>query len=103
MADWKKIKDALRCGEVKKSTRKGKKIMKKVCKDGVEKIVHAGAEGYKHNYSKEAKSSFRSRHKCDEKKSPFSAQKVACDELWSKNVKVGTSTPASKVRKKKKD
>lgn len=68
MAKWSNIKEKMRCGEVRSSTRPGKKIMKKVCKDGKEKIVHAGAEGYKHNYSKDAKKNFRSRHSCDEKK-----------------------------------
>jgi hypothetical protein len=86
-----KIKEAMGCGEVRKSTREGKKIMKKVCSGGEQKLVHAGAVGYKNNYSKEAKSSFRARHSCDEKKSPFSAQKVACEELWGKNMKIGKS------------
>lgn len=76
------------CGEVRKSTRPGKKIMKKVCKDGKEKLVHAGATGYKSNYSDEARKNFRARHSCDEKKSPFSAQKVACEELWRKKSPV---------------
>ena len=94
------VKSDMSCGEVRRSTRVGKKIMKKVCKDGKEKLVHAGAKGYKHNYSKEGKKSFRARHKCDEKKDPFSAQKLACDELWSKKVKVGIKKAAS-MRKKK--
>lgn len=79
----------MRCGEVKTSTRVGKKIMKKVCANGKEKIVHAGAKGYKHNYSATAKKSFRARHKCGEKKDPFSAQKLACDELWGTGMKIG--------------
>lgn len=79
----------MRCGETRSSTRDGKKIMKKVCKDGKEKLVHAGAKGYKNNYSKGAKKSFRARHKCDEKKDAFSAQKVACEELWGKSMKIG--------------
>jgi hypothetical protein len=87
MSRFSKIKNAMRCGEVKKSNRDGKKIMKKVCADEKEKLVHAGATGYKHNYSPEAKKNFRARHKCDEKKSPFSAQKVACDHLWPKGQK----------------
>lgn len=87
MSRFSKIKKAMRCGEVKKSTRKGKKIMKKVCADGKEKLVHAGAVGYKHNYSPNAKKNFRARHNCDEKKSPFSAQKLACQELWPKSQK----------------
>lgn len=94
------VKSDMSCGEVRRSTRAGKKIMKKVCKDGKEKLVHAGAKGYKHNYSKEGKKSFRARHKCDEKKDAFSAQKLACDELWSKKVKVGIKKAAS-MRKKK--
>ena len=94
-----KNKEKMRCGEVKRSTRPGKKIMKKVCKDGKEKLVHAGADGYKHNYSKDAKKSFRARHKCDEPKAWDSAQKVACEELWSKSVKVGKKKPASKYKK----
>lgn len=81
------VKDSMRCGEVRRSTSKGKKIMKKVCKDGKEKLVHAGAKGYKHNYSKDAKKSFRARHKCDEKKDAFSAQKLACQELWPSGQK----------------
>lgn len=84
-----KAKNDMNCGEVRRSSRAGKKIMKKVCKDGKEKLVHAGAKGYKHNYSKEGKKSFRSRHKCNEKKAWDSAQKVACQELWGKDMKVG--------------
>jgi len=90
MSKWSKIKKNMNCGEVRKSTREGKKIMKKVCKDGKEKLVHAGAKGYKHNYSKDAKKSFRARHNCDEKKAWDSAQKVACQELWPKGQKAGT-------------
>lgn len=89
MERFKKLKEKMRCGEVKDSTRDGKKIMKKVCKDGKEKIVHAGADGYKHNYSKDAKKNFRARHECDEKKAWDSAQKVACEELWGTDMKVG--------------
>lgn len=90
MSRFSKLIEAMRCGEVRTSNRSGKKIMKKVCSDGKEKIVHAGAKGYKHNYSKEAKKSFRARHNCDEKKNPFSAQKVACEELWGKSMRIGT-------------
>ena len=102
MADrFKKLKDKMRCGEVKRSTRPGKKIMKKVCKDGKEKLVHAGATGYKNNYSKEAKRNFRARHKCNTAKDPFSARKLACEELWSKSVKAGKQKAKSMLKKKK--
>lgn len=77
-----KIKEKMKCGQVKKSWRKNKKIVKKVCKDGEEKLVHAGHTGYKNNYSDKARKSFHARHKCSEKKDPFSAQKLACEELW---------------------
>lgn len=87
---YNKLKEMMRCGEVKSSTRSGKKIMKKVCAEGKEEIVHAGASEYKNNYSKKAKKSFRARHSCDEKKSPFSAQKLACDHLWGSGQKIGT-------------
>lgn len=94
------VKSKMRCGEVRSSTRSGKKIMKKVCKDGKEKLVHAGAKGYKNNYSKEAKKSFRARHKCETAKDPFSARKLACEELWSKGLKVGKSKAKSMYKKK---
>lgn len=94
------VKSDMNCGEVRRSTRKGKKIMKKVCKDGKKKLVHAGAKGYKNNYSKVAKKRFRARHKCDEKKDAFSAQKLACEELWSKRVKTGKQKARSLGKKK---
>lgn len=93
------VKSDMSCGEVRRSTSKGKKIMKKVCADGKEKLVHAGAKGYENNYSKEAKKSFRARHKCDEKKDKFSAQKLACEELWSKKVKAGKQKAKSLGKK----
>lgn len=58
-------KQTMRCGEVRKSTRSGKKIMKLYCTGGKRKLVHAGATGYGHNYSPAARKSFRARHKCD--------------------------------------
>ncbi len=83
-----KLKEMMRCGEVKKSTRAGKKIMKKVCADGKEKIVHAGDSSMSSNYSDKARKAFRARHSCDEKKDKFSAQKLACEGLWRKSSPV---------------
>ena len=77
-----KIKEQMKCGEVRRSWRKHKKIVKKVCKDGQEKLVHAGDDRYRNDYSDKARKSFKARHKCSEKKDPFSAQKLACEELW---------------------
>lgn len=78
-------KDKMKCNQPKRSTRDGKKKMVKACEGGKEKIVHYGADGYKHNYSKEAKKSFRARHKCNQDKSKLSAQYWACKDLWGKN------------------
>lgn len=86
---FKKLKDALKCNTPRPSTRPGKKKMVKACENGQEKIVHFGAEGYRHNYSKQAKKSFRARHSCDEKKSKLSAQYWACRDLWGKSKKIG--------------
>lgn len=77
-----KLKKTMGCGEVKKSWRKHKKIVKKVCADGKQKLVHAGDDRYRNDYSDKARKSFKARHKCSEKKSAFSAQKLACEELW---------------------
>jgi hypothetical protein len=71
------------CNKPRRSTAKGKKMMVKACEDGKEKIVHFGAKGYGHNYSKAARRSFRARHKCDEKKSKLSASYWACKKLWT--------------------
>ena len=82
------------CGQVKKSTRPGKKIMKKYCNcpGGGEKIVHAGAEGYGNNYSDKARKAFNARHKCSQAK-PCTPKHLACTELWKKggrkNVNLG--------------
>jgi hypothetical protein len=85
MADKKNMK----CNKPVSSDRKGKKKMVKACKDGKEKLIHFGADGYKHNYSKEAKKSFRARHNCDEAKDKLSARYWACKRLWGKGMKIG--------------
>lgn len=84
---FKKIKDRLACNKPTKSTKKGKKKMVKACKDNDEKLIHYGAKGYKHNYSKDAKKSFRARHKCDTAKDKLSARYWACKDLWGKTKK----------------
>lgn len=76
-------KSDMDCGEVRKSTRKGKKIMKLYCTDGKKKLVHAGAKGYGHNYSAKARKSFKARHNCSEAKAG-TAKHLACTELWKK-------------------
>lgn len=91
----KKSKKDLNCGQVVRSWRKGKKIAKKYCTNGKEKIVHAGATGYKHNYSPEARKNFRSRHNCSEAKTA-TPKHLACTKLWSRGGRKKTSADKSK-------
>lgn len=89
MSKYSKVKERLKCNQPKPSTRDGKKKMVKACKDGEEKLIHFGAEGYKHNYSKEAKKNFRARHKCDKATNKLSARYWACKTLWGKTKPIG--------------
>lgn len=84
----------MRCGEVRPSTRAGKKIMKLYCVDGKEKLVHAGAKGYGNNYSEAARKSFKARHKCSTA-SPGTAKHLACTELWKSGGRK-TSNPSTR-------
>ena len=79
----KSVKASMKCGEVRKSTRPGKKIMKLYCVEGKKKLVHAGSTGYGNNYSATARKSFKARHKCSSAK-PGTARHLACTELWKK-------------------
>jgi hypothetical protein len=65
-----------------KSNRDGKKKMVLAKSGDKVKVIHYGDTNYKHNYSKEAKSSFRARHKCDEQKDKLTASYWACKDLW---------------------
>lgn len=75
-------KDKMACNRPQRSDREGKKKMVKACEGGQEKLIHYGAKGYGHNYSTEARKSFRARHQCDEKKSKLTASYWACRDLW---------------------
>ena len=73
-----------------KSTRKGKKLMIKILKDGKEKIIHFGSSDYKQNYSKKARDNYLSRSKGIKNKSgqltyldPTSANALASKYLWN--------------------
>jgi hypothetical protein len=90
MARFSSLKEKMSCNSPKSSTRPGKKKMVKACDDGKEKLIHYGADGYKHNYSKEAKKSFRARHDCDNAKDKLSPRFWACRDLWGKSKKIGT-------------
>jgi hypothetical protein len=91
-------KKTMRCGEVRPSTRPGKKIMKLYCQGGERKLVHAGAKGYGHNYSPAARKSFRARHKCSTAK-PGTARHLACTELWKGPGGRTKSSPKSRKGK----
>jgi len=97
-AGGKSPKASMSCGQVKRSTRPGKKIMKLYCIDGKKKLVHAGAKGYGHNYSAAARKSFKARHKCSTAK-PGTAKHLACTELWA--GKGGSKKSSPKGRKGK--
>ena len=83
MSPRKSPKASMKCGQVKKSSRPGKKIMKLYCIGGKKKLVHAGAKGYGNNYSDGARRSFKARHKCSTAK-PGTARHLACTALWRK-------------------
>lgn len=91
-------KKTMKCGEVRPSTRPGKKIMKLYCQGGERKLVHAGAKGYGHNYSPAARKSFRARHKCSTAK-PGTARHLACTELWKGPGGRKKSSPKSRKGK----
>jgi hypothetical protein len=87
------------CNRPTKSDRPGKKKMVKACSGGKEKLLHFGATGYGHNYSKEARSSFRARHKCDSATDKLTPRYWACKHLWAGP---GGSTQASPKDRKAK-
>lgn len=93
----KSVKSSMKCGEIRKSTRPGKKVMQKVCKNGSEKLIHAGAKGYGNNYSDAARKSFKERHKCStaEHGTP---RHLACNALWKKGGSK-TSNPSNRKGK----
>ena len=83
MPPKKSPKASMKCGQVKKSSRPGKKIMKLYCINGKKKLVHAGAKGYGNNYSDTARRSFKARHRCSSAR-PGTARHLACTALWRK-------------------
>lgn len=81
-------KKNMKCNKYYPSSRKGKKEMVKVCKGGVEKLIHFGAKGYS-DYLKhkdyERMLNFRARHKCDtDPANVFTPKFHACERLWPK-------------------
>lgn len=77
-------KSKMKCNKVKRSYRRGKKFMVKACSRGKEKLIHFGAKGYGHNYSKKARKSYRARHKCKTAKNKLTARYWSCKHSWSR-------------------
>lgn len=65
-----------------RSYKADKKMMVLASEGGKKKLIHFGAKGYGHNYSKGARKSYRARHKCDTAKhSRLSAAYWSC-KAW---------------------
>ena len=81
-------KEAMRCGQVRPSSRKNKKIMMKYCPPAGDKggprLVHAGDKRYKNNYSPAAKRAFHTRHACAKAKKG-TPRWLACTKLWGRH------------------
>jgi len=92
-------KAKMKCNVVVKSDRAGKKKMVKACSGGKEKLIHFGAKGYGHDYSKAARSSFRARHKCSTAKDKMTARYWACKHLWAGPGGSKASSPKSRKGK----
>lgn len=75
-----KAKVSMKCGQVKRSYKKGKKVMQKVCKNGSEKIIHAGDSKYSSNKTAAQRKNFRKRHNCDSAKAG-TPKALACKSL----------------------
>lgn len=88
MSKFKNIKDRLTPNKPVPSTRPGKKLMVLASDGKKEKLIHFGAEGYKSNYSDEARKNFRARHNCNEANDKLTARYWACHALWEKDSPV---------------
>lgn len=95
-----KAKAEMKCGQVKKSYKPEKKVMKKVCENGSEKIIHAGDSRYSSNQTAEQRKNFRKRKKC-ETSDPNTPNGLACDALWEKNSPKIRGTSAQKRKNAK--
>lgn len=91
-------KKEMRCGEVRRSTRPGKKVMKKVCQNGAERLIHAGDSKYGHNISPGARKNFRARHNCATA-SPNTPRGLACEALWEEGSPRKTTAQKGRAAK----
>lgn len=88
-------KASMKCGEKRKSFKKQKKTMKKVCEGDSEKLIHAGDSRYSSNQTAEQRRNYRKRHNC-ESADPNTPRGLACEELWSAGGKKHRGTSAQK-------
>tara|TARA_R110001592_G_scaffold168113_1_gene403908 strand:+ start:655 stop:906 length:252 start_codon:yes stop_codon:yes gene_type:complete len=80
----------MKIGEPEKSTRKGKKLMIKILKNGKPTIVHFGSSDYKQNLNKKARDNYLKRSKGIKNKKgqltyldPTSANSLSRKYLWN--------------------
>ena len=72
-------KDKMKCNSPRRTSGGSKKFVVKACENGKEKVVRFGDPNMKIKKSNpKARKSFRARHKCDQKKSKFSAGYWSC-------------------------
>ena len=78
-AEGKIDKDRMKCNKPRRTSGGSKKFVVKACENGNEKIVRFGDPNMRIRKSNpKARKSFRARHKCDQKKSKFSAGYWSC-------------------------
>ena len=99
MSDATKAKERLRCGQTARSYKPEKKWMKKVCENGNERIIHAGASAYTSNKTAKQRKNFRTRQKC-ETADPNTPRGLACQKWTPKAESVrGKSAEKRKAAK----
>ena len=96
----KRSKQNMKCNIPQKSWKPSKKRVVRACSGTGQKIIHFGASEYGHNYSVEARNSFRARHKCSTANDKLSARYWACKNLWSKNSSVKKCPSGKKCKGK---
>jgi hypothetical protein len=78
-AEGKIDKDRMKCNKPRRTSGGSKKFVVKACENGKEKVVRFGDPNMKIKKSNpKRRKSFRARHKCDQKKSKFSAGYWSC-------------------------
>lgn len=84
----------------RRSDKEGKKGMVLAKEGDKVKLIHFGAKGYGHNYSPEARRSFKARHATNIKKGKMSAAYWADKVLWAGPSGSKKRPPAGQKHKK---